>query len=340
MKLYFDYTDSSREEWLQARRGGIGASEIAAVLSASDYSTPYSVWLDKTGQTPLSDSPTFLMRIGNALEPLIGELCAEEYGGRLETPRCIYQHDDYPHMLCTPDHFLWLPGEDAEIRNVIECKTSGHLKAWEDGPPLMYQYQAMHQLAVTGDERAIIAMVPFTLYGAGDPVYHIVHRDERVIEILCEAVEMYWEKYIDGGEKPPITAADNSLAVRYCQQIEGGGALIRDNDIDFVLREYETAKAEEKAAKEAVEHYKSIIMNAMADAQIGVTPTKRVKFSVWDVDTFDEKAFKEEHPDLHAHYRKTHKSHRITVKDISALKGAELRHAQALLEEGEESNAE
>jgi predicted phage-related endonuclease len=42
--------EASREEWLAARRLGIGGSDIGALLGASPWSTPLDVWADKTGQ--------------------------------------------------------------------------------------------------------------------------------------------------------------------------------------------------------------------------------------------------------------------------------------------------
>ena len=41
-----------RAEWLKAREGGIGASEVAAVVGLSKWDSPYSLFLRKTGQVP------------------------------------------------------------------------------------------------------------------------------------------------------------------------------------------------------------------------------------------------------------------------------------------------
>ena len=38
------------DEWLDARRNGIGGSDVAAVLGANPWRTPLEVWLSKTGQ--------------------------------------------------------------------------------------------------------------------------------------------------------------------------------------------------------------------------------------------------------------------------------------------------
>lgn len=43
------YPDGS-DAWMEQRRHSIGASDVAAVLGESPWSTPYRVWLDKIGQ--------------------------------------------------------------------------------------------------------------------------------------------------------------------------------------------------------------------------------------------------------------------------------------------------
>ncbi len=39
-------------EWLELRRQGLGASDMAAVMGVSPYKTPYQLWAEKTGATP------------------------------------------------------------------------------------------------------------------------------------------------------------------------------------------------------------------------------------------------------------------------------------------------
>ncbi|MCB1614397.1 MAG: YqaJ viral recombinase family protein, partial [Pseudomonadales bacterium] len=40
----------SREDWLDVRRRGIGASEAAAACGISPYQSPLELWLIKTGR--------------------------------------------------------------------------------------------------------------------------------------------------------------------------------------------------------------------------------------------------------------------------------------------------
>ena len=42
----------SREDWLAERRHSLGGSDMGAVLGLNRWSSPYSVWAEKTGRLP------------------------------------------------------------------------------------------------------------------------------------------------------------------------------------------------------------------------------------------------------------------------------------------------
>ncbi len=62
----------SRTAWLKARLKGIGASDAAAVLGLSSYSSPYSTWISKT-MPPEDREEDDLQYWGKRLEPLIAD---------------------------------------------------------------------------------------------------------------------------------------------------------------------------------------------------------------------------------------------------------------------------
>ena len=47
--------ESARQEWLQARKLGIGGSDVAAILGLSKYKSPYQLWLDKTSRAEVEE---------------------------------------------------------------------------------------------------------------------------------------------------------------------------------------------------------------------------------------------------------------------------------------------
>ena len=64
---------STRAEWLQGRRAGIGGSDVPAILGISPYrgNTPLSVWASKLGLGDDRDESTYSQRRGSHMESFI-----------------------------------------------------------------------------------------------------------------------------------------------------------------------------------------------------------------------------------------------------------------------------
>lgn len=48
----FNGKNATHDEWLEARKQGIGGSDMAAILGFNKYRDAVSVWLDKRGELP------------------------------------------------------------------------------------------------------------------------------------------------------------------------------------------------------------------------------------------------------------------------------------------------
>lgn len=159
----------SEADWLAARRKGIGASEIASVCGVPGaFSSPFALWWAK--RLGWDTERSFAMKVGSMLEPLIGELFADEHPGvRLVRPGArLYQHPKYPWMLASPD---FLAIEDCQVCSttgwVIDapCPNCGGLgywikpveaksdqgKDWKGEPPPKHQMQLWQQMLVFGN---------------------------------------------------------------------------------------------------------------------------------------------------------------------------------------------
>lgn len=96
--------DADDAEWLGIRRAGIGASEIASVCRVPGaFTSPFALWWAK--RLGWETQRTLAMHIGTKLEPVIGELFAEEHPGvRLVRPAFrLYRHPTLTWMLASPD---------------------------------------------------------------------------------------------------------------------------------------------------------------------------------------------------------------------------------------------
>lgn len=145
-----DISLGAPEEWLKARLNGIGASDAAVVIGESKWKSEFTLYLEKTGALePEQPKNAEACEFGLRLEPVICEALAARTG------RPVRRHPSYdmvwsqtfPFMFCTPD--AWF----ADVADwIIQIKTCDARIAseWAEGPPLAYQVQIQHELAVTG----------------------------------------------------------------------------------------------------------------------------------------------------------------------------------------------
>ena len=67
--VYKDTRNMSRAEWLAARKAGIGGSDAAAIIGLNPFSSPLTVWADKTSvDEPQEESESEAIWLGNVLE--------------------------------------------------------------------------------------------------------------------------------------------------------------------------------------------------------------------------------------------------------------------------------
>ncbi len=153
--------DAPEADWLDARRKGVTASEIAPLLGLSNWTTPYALFHRKLGNLP-EDDDNISMAIGRHFEAFVADMFAgqrQEFTA-LGNGQDLYAHPDRPWQMATPDRVLYpemyppfLP-DIADSLAVLECKTDGGYDGWgEDGSdeiPVKYRCQVLWQCDVLG----------------------------------------------------------------------------------------------------------------------------------------------------------------------------------------------
>lgn len=115
----------NRDEWLEARNSGIGASEIASVLGCG-YSTPIQLWKEKIGAVQrknLSDNER--VKFGNDAEDALRSLFRvmhPEYTLEFEPFTVLRQEGEFGFLFDTPDG--WLVENATGKRGLYESKTA------------------------------------------------------------------------------------------------------------------------------------------------------------------------------------------------------------------------
>lgn len=306
----------SRDEWLQARRVGLGSSDAATALGLNPYQSPLALWLEKTRPEqslnqidPNDDThPTYW---GTVLEPIVATHYSKRTGNKVRRVNAILQHPQHPFMLANLDREV-VGQTDVQI---LECKTAGMYgaKAWKNGVPEYVLVQVMHQLAVTGKQAADVAV----LIAGQDLQIHRVHRDEALIAKLIELESRFWW-HVENNIPPPADGSDSSaLTLQTLFQRDNGQILdlSLDADMNSVFEELLKVRSQmdECKAKESI--LKQRIQQTMADYSYAQFRQGSVSWKkIADSTMIDSKALSQDHPELIQPYLKTKAgSRRFTV---------------------------
>lgn len=215
LKLPASEYSRSRTRWLEARRAGLGASDMSAILGLNPWATPYSVWVEKVNaKRPIDSEVSEAAEWGNALEAVVARKVATrhpELGKIMPTPGLLV-HEEHQWMLATLDRLLMPRGdEDALPTCPLEVKTVGEFMYrhhWIDGvPPTHILVQVQQQLAVTGFDHAYVAVL---VGGQKMPTPYRVERDDAVIDSMVTYAEQWWKKHVEQGVPPTLTFADRT----------------------------------------------------------------------------------------------------------------------------------
>lgn len=188
----------SREEWLDARRLGIGSSDAPAIAGVDKFRSPLTVYYDKLGELAEQDE-TEPMHWGNVLEQVIADEFARRNGYDVRKASAMYRSAEHPFMLANPDRELFDP-EGTPAAGGLECKFSNMAGEWAgDDPPTRVLIQVQHQIAVMGWEWAAVAAIT----SGARLTYRqwIVERDDELIGLLIDLEDAFWESVQE--RRPP-----------------------------------------------------------------------------------------------------------------------------------------
>lgn len=185
-------------DWYEARRQGVSASEIAAILGLSPWQSAFDLfWEKRTGHGQDANDE---MRRGRRVEPLILEDFTEAHPEFHVANVGLMQNLERPWQLATPDGLAFdcCPDTDlihdpdcaAEPVAVVETKSAANASEWghegTDEIPVYYRTQVLWQMDVLGLN---VAYVP-VWFGFGYKEYEVEYH-EADCKLMREAAEAF-----------------------------------------------------------------------------------------------------------------------------------------------------
>lgn len=290
-----------REEWLALRRQlGIGGSEAATVAGLNPFSSPLTLYMQKTGALPENESSEALW-LGTVLEEHIAKRFEEETGKKVRRNNAIIVNDQYPFAFADVDREI--VGEDA----LLECKSTSpyNKKKYDenDFENANYFCQCMHYLMVTGKKRCYLAVL---VLGVSFNIYTI-ERNEDEISALATLERDFVENHLNTGVPPlPEGSQSDADTIGFLQN----DADIKPETVDLskekdLLASYKEICASIKQLEQQKEKISQRLMMQLGENLFGACDGFRVSYKPQTRRTFDAEKFKQHFPgtDLNQFYK-------------------------------------
>lgn len=299
--------ESDREKWLEVRRGSIGGSDAGVVMGLNPWKSPYTLWLEKTGQLPEKDiSDREAVHFGCVLEEVVAKEFCQREGKRVK--RCgLYRCKDFPFLTGSFDRLLIGEAAGLEIKTTSTWKA----KEWDTGQiPPQYYLQIQHYLLITGLSHWYIA----ALIGGQKYSCWRVERNEGDIKALLEAETDFWEK-VQRGIMPGLDGSDSTTESLKSIYAGGGDVVELPNKAAPLLARWDELKKLKAGIETEQQEIQNTLCGMLGNAEAGIfgegDTARRITWkSCPGRVTIDSKALKRDLPEVFTKYSKTGASYR------------------------------
>ena len=287
--------DMSRAEWLEMRRRGIGGSDAATIVGLNPWSSRLELYADKKGLTPEKEDSE-AMRQGRDLEDYVATRWMEATGKKVRRENHILYNDQYPWAFANVDRVVI--GEKA----LLECKTTSVYNKADFAAgniPDTYYTQCMHYMAVTGYERAYLAVLVLN-----SAFYTFtIERNEDEIAALMDAEKTFWTDFVQAGVEPPPDGSDSAQRVLERMERTENTALLMEHEQTFET--YQMLADQIKALEQERDQAKQAIIQAMGQNGRGQSYTWQCSYLPQNRTTVDSKKLAAAYPAIYADVTKT-----------------------------------
>ena len=261
-----------REEWLQVRNLGVGASETPCLFGEyPNRMSPISLAAQKSGTIPPFEGNEYT-RAGLRLEPFIAEWALEEMGKRGQPYGWLIRSVEHSWMQCTPDWMVEereLDGPDG-IRRMVPFQIKNTMLAsdWDDGVPTAVMIQCQHELIVTGAPWGYVA----ALLTGNRIRWAKIEPDHELQKKIVEETAKFWDDFSHGREMEVDGSAATTMALKAMHPADNGETIALDGKLMEMSREVTELKDERKITEKEIVTRENKLRAAIGDATYGTFP--------------------------------------------------------------------
>lgn len=271
---------SDRESWLEGRKiGGLGSSDVAAILGASPYRSPWDIYLERVleREKPIDARAEKLFRRGHREEPRVLEDFAEEVGASSVVPLQFVIVDGPSPVSASIDSFVELDGWGwgiGEMKTDVSDARWGAsgtvIETWTADARYIvredYAAQTYSEILASGLDYGVLAV----RRSLDDLRHYTFLADEKLLARMQERLAEWWYKHIVRGIQPDNDGSE--ACARAKERIYGVGRVrpkvTRDATAEEVAlaRELLTTKIEVQRLQDRERKLRSDLSDAIGDA--------------------------------------------------------------------------
>lgn len=298
------------QAWLNQRyQNENGERRISASAAAAIYGQHPFVKADQyaaellSGIAPIPTEPTWAMKRGNYLEPVVMEMASDAMKIPFTTPDELFCFDSVhgARMIATLD------GWHEPTRHILEIKTT--TRHWTGELPFYWRIQGIHQAACADADRVTWAVFDPSM----ELILHeqTIETDELIDHVTSVA---HWLNHIDMGIDPPgISYTYETIATKYADSQPSAIELDEEAVNDF--EQLRHVKAQRKDYEDLEDQIKARLCARLGSAQVGlINGEAMVTWKPRPRKFFDAKRFQLDNPELASQYMRETTSRFLNLK--------------------------
>lgn len=293
--------DTGREVWLAERTKYLCSSDMAAVLGATEYSTPLHVYLSKRGEAP-EDTAGEAALWGTLLEDVVAREWTRR--NRSVTRRIgLVRHQERTWQACTLDRVV-AECPDGAGPCALEVKTRSAFLAgkWKEEIPDDVLAQVVWAMTTCGYSHMHVAV----LIGGQDYRQYTVKLDEELATDIIAAGEKFWTENVMAGVEPEVTGHGEALGKLYDQMYPDHDGLQKLDDIDEqmeaqeLIHEYELGRIQESRGAKRKQDARAQLLRILGPSEYVIIEDREAySYKRSTKSALNQKLLKERFPDAY-----------------------------------------
>jgi len=258
-----------RAEWLERRRGGIGGSDVAALLPATcpSWSSPWKVWGEKVGLVPPDDDPAAHLEFGRDLEPLIAKWFTARTGLAVREQQKMVWSNEAPWAFATVDGLVMHHEHTDDAIGVFEAKYTADAP-WDE-PPVHYVAQCQWGMYTTGLAEAWLGVMHLPFGRPRFTVYE-VERDDDDIALLVAAADRFWHDNVLAGVAPEVDGSEATFrALKAAYPDHEPDTAVELDDLFDVLQQRDELAVQDAWLQRKRRRLDQVVVARLGTAEVG-----------------------------------------------------------------------